>query len=106
LGIQIKAVNWGNYLCEHFGLKQEKKPSTSKQWFLAVSKTLFEYLVELESHCARSEIQLPRLEIWATDLLGARQNIFNLSHSRLRRFVRTLAQKTDESTKQNLTDIS
>jgi hypothetical protein len=106
LGVQIKAVDWGDHLHEHSGLRLGGDLQTSTQWLLAAYKVLFGYQLELETCCEKIEIQMPKVEIWAAELLRVRQNIFELRRSRLRRFVRKLAQIVNESTGQGITDLS
>lgn len=106
LGIQIKAVNWEGHLREHSRLGLGRKLHTSVQWLLAAYTVLFGYLLELETCCEEVEIQMPKVETWAAELLRARQNVFELRRSRLRRFVRTLAQIAEEPVKQHIVYLS
>jgi RNA polymerase sigma factor (sigma-70 family) len=106
LGIQIKAANWEGHLREHSGLGPGRKLQTSVQWLLAAYMALFGYLLELEACCEKVEIQMPKVETWAAELLRVRQNVFELRRSRLRRFVRTLAQIAKEPVKQHIVDLS
>ncbi|GAB4528639.1 MAG: hypothetical protein Kow0063_04970 [Anaerolineae bacterium] len=106
MGIQIKAVGWGDYLSEHLELRLDRKPQASTVWLSAAYKTLLGNYSDLETYCANTEIQMPKVEAWTAELLQARQNIFRLRRSRLRRFVRTLAQIAEEPVKQHIVDLS
>jgi len=104
LGIQMKAIGWIGQLCNEIGL-DPAAPNSSLPLIRAAYEVLIRYLSNLEASCRQvPEIQPPRLEAWAAELLSVRQDIFELHRSRVRRFVRTLANVEDKSIGNELMD--
>jgi RNA polymerase sigma factor (sigma-70 family) len=106
LGIQIKAQDWTAYLCDEIGL-DPAGPSASIILVRTAYKVLLERQSRLEARCLEvGEIFSPKVKAWAAELLSARQNVFELHRSRLRRFIRGLASIADESARDELTDCA
>jgi len=104
LGIQMKATNWIGQLCNKIGLDPAASNS-SLPLIRAAYEVLMRYVSNLEACCRQVlEIQPPRLEAWAAELLSVRQDVFELRRSRVRRFVRTLANVENESIRNELID--
>lgn len=102
LGIEIKALDWverlGNEAKSHLAAL-----GSSGSLPRAVCEAIVQSLSGLEADCSEiSEVQPPKIEAWAAELLSVRQSVVELRRSRLRRFTRTLANIKDEPRREEL----
>lgn len=103
LGIQIKAVDWIDQLCEKAGL-DSLTLDDSALFVQTAYRTLTENLSILEDFCIKySQIQPPKLEAWTAELLSVRRNIFELRRSRFRRYIRSFDKIAEESDRNEIT---
>ena len=106
LGIQIKAASWIERICQEAGL-DPAAPDISLVLTLTAYRSVIDGYSELENDCLKiHDIQAPKLEALAAELLSVRQDIFALRRSRFRRFIQTLAKIAEESVRSELTDCA
>lgn len=89
LGIHLKAVS---------RLERELRAQPGREASNdPISNTLVEAYAQLADWCLGTGHSLPSLKAWSMELISARRNIHDLKRSRIRRFLRTIESKEEDS---------
>lgn len=83
LGVQLQATVRLARLIQDW----ESQPDTT-QYTFSLYQALLTAWESLEQQCVAQELQIPKLELWISELLTARKDVYALHRSRLRRFIR------------------
>jgi len=105
LGIQLKAPQRLKNLFSKSSI-EAKTPDDLASQFWPLCQQLATCYHDLETNCLLNNITPPRILGWIAELQMARRNIYQLKHSRLRRFLRRLEQAEDVSMSKQLADLA
>jgi len=100
LGIQLQATNRLYDILTYKKLRATYTPNSR-----AICQSLLTAWESLNRECIKQEFQSPRLEIWVSELLLARRNVYELRRSRLRRFIRNVQKAENERGIEKILDL-
>lgn len=101
LGIQLRAAQrWVSFS------KNNLHDADDRIIGLSIGAALIENCQKLDDLCLERDIQSPKIEIWISEALFARQNIYALKQSKLRRFIRRTQKLSDETTYKRFLELT